>query len=163
MMRVSRESNWPVWTGRGLRVKVNLPIFKDEKAKDVVTYCSWQWDVPIFCHLGWDNQHLLPYVFQSLQGFLGELTRSLGKNTTLNDVPQTLDEHYVMVMTFDTLSKELYFLKQGSGENVAEFGVHLSQQVQILSGKDPTRAHRGDEVRSLLWGPEPQILMNVGP
>ena len=35
-------------------------------------------------------------------------------------------------MTFDTLSKELYSLKQGSGENVAKFGVCLSQQVQIL-------------------------------
>ena len=33
---------------------------------------------------------------------------------------------------FDTLSKELYSLKQRSGGNVAEFEVHLSQQVQIL-------------------------------
>ena len=33
---------------------------------------------------------------------------------------------------FETLSKELHSLKQGSGENVAEFGVHLSQQVQIF-------------------------------
>ena len=38
---VLRESNWPVWAGRGLRVKVNLPIFKDEKTKDAVTYCLW--------------------------------------------------------------------------------------------------------------------------
>ena len=49
MMRVSRESNWSVWAGRGLRVKVNLLIFKDKKTKDVVTYHSWQWDVVIFC------------------------------------------------------------------------------------------------------------------
>ena len=40
--------------------------------------------------------------------------------------------HYGVVMMFDTLSKELYSLKQGSGENVAEFGVCLSQQVQIF-------------------------------
>ena len=33
-------------------------------------------------------------------------------------------------MMFDTLSKELYSLKQGSGENVAEFRVCLSQKVQ---------------------------------
>ena len=52
---------------------------------------------------------------------------------------QTLDEHYGVVMTFDTLSKELYFLKQGSGENVAEFGVHLSQQVLILQLEYPGR------------------------
>ena len=43
-----------------------------------------------------------------------------------------LDEHYGMVMTFDALSEELYSLKQTSGQNVAEFGVQLSQQVQIL-------------------------------
>ena len=66
MMRVSGESNWPVWPGRGLRMKVNLPIFKDEKTKDAVTYCSWQWDVTIFCCLHQNNQHLLPYVLQSL-------------------------------------------------------------------------------------------------
>ena len=36
---------------------------------------------------------------------------------------------------FDTLSKEIYFLKQGSGENVARFGVCLSQQAQILQSE----------------------------
>ena len=40
-------------------------------------------------------------------------------------------------MTFDVLSKELYSLKQGLGDNVAEFGVHLSQQVQILQSEYP--------------------------
>ena len=48
MMKVSRKSNLPVGKGRGLRVKVNLPIFKDEKTKDAVTYHSWWWDVNIF-------------------------------------------------------------------------------------------------------------------
>ena len=43
-----------------------------------------------------------------------------------------LDEHYGVMMTFDALSKELYSLKQTPGENVAEFGMHLWQQVQIL-------------------------------
>ena len=50
-----------------------------------------------------------------------------------------LDEHYVVVMTFDALSKELYSLKKGSGENVATFWVHLSQQVQILQLDYPGR------------------------
>ena len=35
-------------------------------------------------------------------------------------------------MMLDTLSKELYSLKQGSSENIAEFAVCLLQQVQIL-------------------------------
>ena len=90
-------------------------IFKDEKTKDGVTYHLWWWDVAIFCHLGWDDQHLLLYIFQSLQGFPGDLARSSGKNATITEILQMLDEHYVMVMIFDTLSKKLYSLKQGSG------------------------------------------------
>ena len=81
---------------------------------------------------GLDDQHLLLYVFCSLQGFPGKLIKSLGKDATLCDVLQMLDKHNSVVMTFDALSKELYFLKQELGDNVAEFGVCLSQQVQIL-------------------------------
>ena len=101
---------------------------------------------------------MLPYVFQSLQEFPGELARSLGEDATLSDVLQTMDEHYGVVMMIDAISEELCSLKQGSGENIAKFGLCLSQQVQILhrvSQKDPTGACRGDEVRSLLQGPEP--------
>ena len=64
---------------------------------------------------------------------------SLGKDAIINDVLQKLDEHYAVVMMFDALSKELYSLKQGSGKNVAEFGVHLSQQVQIFQSEYPGR------------------------
>ena len=67
-----------------------------------------------------------------MQGLPGDLARSFGKGATLNDVLQILYEHYGVVMMFDTLSKEIYSLKQGSGENVAEFNMCLSQQVQIL-------------------------------
>ena len=93
----------------------------------------------MFHHSSWDDCHLLPYVFRSLQGFLGDLSRRVGEDATLGDVLQTLDEHYGVVMAFDTLGKELYSLKQGMGENVAEFGVHLSQQVQILQMEYPSR------------------------
>ena len=61
------------------------------------------------------------------------------KDATLSDILQKLDKHYGVVMMFDTLSKELYSLKQELGENVAEFGVHLSQQVQILQSEYPGR------------------------
>ena len=113
-------------------MRVNLLIFKDEKTKDAVTYHLWWWYIAIFCHSGWHDQHLLQYILQSLQGFLGDLARSLGDDTTLTDVLQMLGEHYGSVMTFNALSKELYSLSQGSGENVAKFRVCLSQQVQIL-------------------------------
>ena len=42
-------------------------------------------------------------------------------------------------MMFDALSKELYSLKQRSGENMAEFRVHLLQQVHILQSEYPGR------------------------
>ena len=98
-----------------------------------MTYCSWWWDVAIFLHSGWDDQYLLPYIFRLLEGFPGDLARSLDKDATLTDVLQTLDEHYGVVMIFNTLSKELYSLKQTSGENVAEFGMHLSQRSRYSS------------------------------
>ena len=75
---------------------------------------------------------MLLHIFQSLQGFPEDFARSLGKDATLTNALQMLDEHYGMVMTFDALSKELYSLQQGSGENVAEFRVCMSQQVQLL-------------------------------
>ena len=78
-----------------------LAIFKDEKVKDAVTYCSQQWVVAIFCHSGWDDQHLLPYVFCSLQGLLGNLARGLGKDATLSDILHMLDKHFGPIMTFD--------------------------------------------------------------
>ena len=93
----------------------------------------------IFHHSGWDNQHFLPYVFRSLQGFPGDLARSLGEATTLTNVLWMLDDHYNGVMMFDALSKELYSLQQTSGESVAEFKVHLLQQVQILQSDDAGR------------------------
>ena len=98
----------------------------------------------MFCCSGWDDQHLLPYVFRPLQGFPGDLARSLGKDATLGNVLQTLDKHYSIVMTFNTLSKELYSIKQGMGENMAEFRVHLSQQVQILQTEYPGRIQQGN-------------------
>ena len=107
---------------RSIRVKDNLLIFKDEKTKDAVAYHSGWWGIAIFCCSGWDVQNLPPYIFQSLQGFLGDLARSLGEDATLNDILQMLDEHYGIEMTFNALSKELYSLMQGSGENVANLG-----------------------------------------
>ena len=77
--------------------------------------------------------------------------RSLGEDATLGNVPWTLDEHYSVVMTFDALSKELHFLKQGMGENVAEFGVCLSQQVEILQMEHPCRIQQ-EQVEEEKWG-----------
>ena len=64
----------------------------------------------IFHWSGWDDQHLLLYVFCSLQAFPGDLAQSLDKDATLSDVLQTWNENYGVVMMFDTLSRELYSL-----------------------------------------------------
>ena len=115
-----------------------------------MTYHSWQWAVSVFHHSGWDDQPLLSYFFRSLQGFPGDMARSLSEDATMGNVIQMLDEHYGVVMTFDTLSKELYSLKQAIGKNVAEFGVHLSQQVQILQTEYPSRIQQ-EHVEEVKW------------
>ena len=61
-----------------------------------------------------------------------------------------LDEHYGIMMTFNALSKELYSIKQGMGENMAEFGVHLLQQVQILQMEYPGRFQQ-DHKEEVKW------------
>ena len=149
-MRVSQESGQSEGTGRGFWVKVNLPTFKDEKVKDTVTYCSWHWNKPVFCHCSWHDHQLLPYVLRCLQGFLGDLARSLGGDATLGEVLWMLNKHYGVVMTFNTLRKELYSLKQEMGENMAAFRVCLSQQVQILQMEYPSRIQQ-EHVEEVKW------------
>ena len=54
-------------------MKINLSIFKDVDAKDVVTYQSWRWHLTVYRHAGCRDRTLLPYAIRSLQGYLGEL------------------------------------------------------------------------------------------
>ena len=51
------EGSQHSWHGRQCRVtethmKINLPIFKDEDAKDAVTYQSWRWGLLVYHHAG---------------------------------------------------------------------------------------------------------------
>ena len=43
------------------QVRVMLGDGEDKKAKDTVTYHSWQWDMSMFCHSGWDDHNMQPY------------------------------------------------------------------------------------------------------
>ena len=77
------------------------------------------------------------------------------------------DEHYGVMMTFNALSKELYYLKQGMGEHMAKFGLHLSQQVQILQMEYPSRIQQ-QHVEEVKWdhfykGLSSKVLADVGP
>ena len=50
----SKGSQHP-WRGRQCgenraHMKINLPVLKDEDAKDAVTNQSWRWDLTVYCH-----------------------------------------------------------------------------------------------------------------
>ena len=109
-------------------MKLNLPIFKDEDAKDAITYQSWRWDLTVYCHAGCRNCTLLPYTMQSLQGYPGELVWSLGMDITLDNVFTILDKHYNNVKALDTLNQELFQLQMADKETVSDWGVCLSRQ-----------------------------------
>ena len=67
-------------------MKINLPVFKDEDAKDTVTYQSWRWDLMVYQCAGCRDCTLLPYAIRSLQGYPGELVWSSSIDITLDDV-----------------------------------------------------------------------------
>ena len=107
-------------------MKINLPIFKDEDAKDVVTYQSWRCDLTVYRHAGCRDCTLFPYAIRSLQGYPGELVWSSGTDITLDEVLTILDEHYNNVKALDALNQELFQMWMANKETVSDWGVHLS-------------------------------------
>ena len=118
-------------------MKINLPIFKDEDAKDEVTYQIWRWDLTVYRHAGCRDCTLLPYAIRSLQGYLGELVWSSGTDITLDDVLTLLDEHYNNVKAPDALNQELFQMRMADKEMVLDWGVFLSRHLQILAASFP--------------------------
>ena len=118
-------------------MKINLPIFKDEDAKDAVTYQSWRWDLTVYRHAGCRDRTLLPYAIRSLQGYPGELVQSSGTDITLDDVLTILDEHYNNVKALDALNQELFQMRMADKETVSVWGVCLSRHLQILAASFP--------------------------
>ena len=132
------------WQGRwhqedGAHMKINLPTFKDEDAKDVVTYQSWRWDLMVYWHVGCRDCTLLPYAIWSLQGYPGELVQSSSTDITLDDVLTILDEHYNNVKALDTLNQELLQLWMVDKETVSDWGVSLLRHLQVLAVSFPDR------------------------
>ena len=57
----SKHSQWGRWHWEErAHMKINLPIFKDEDARDAVTYQSWRWDLMVYQHVGCRDCTLLP-------------------------------------------------------------------------------------------------------
>ena len=114
-----------------MHMKINLPIFKDEDAKDAVTYQSWRWDLTVYRHAGCRDD------IRSLQGYPGELMQSSGTDITLDDVLMIVDEHYKNVKVLDALNQELFQMRMADKETVSDWGVHLSRHLQILAASFP--------------------------
>ena len=107
--------SWHSWQGKwhqedGAHMKINLPLFKDENAKDVATYQSWRCLLSVYWHVACRDCTLLPYAIWSLQGYPGGLVWSSGMDITLDDVLTILDEHYNNVKALDALNQELFQL-----------------------------------------------------
>ena len=113
-------------------MKINLPIFKDEDAKDAVRR-----DLMVYQCAGCRDHTLLPYAIRSLQGYPGELVRSSGTDITLDNVLTILDEHYSNVKVLDVLNQELFPLQMADKETVSDWGTHLSRHLQILASSFP--------------------------
>ena len=114
-------------------MKLSLPIFKDEDAKDVVTCQCWRWELLVYQHAGCRDCTLLPYAIISLQGYPGELVWSSGTDITLDDVLMILDEHYNNVKALDVLNQELFQLWIADKETMSDWGICLSRHLQSVS------------------------------
>ena len=117
-------------------MKINLPIFKDEDAKDAVTYQSWRWDLTVYRCAGCNNHTILPYAIGSLQGYPGELVWSSGTDIILDDV-LILDEHYDNVKALDVLNQELFQLWMADKETMSDWRICLSRHLQVLAASFP--------------------------
>ena len=118
-------------------IKINLPVFKDEDAKDAVMYQSWRWDLTVYQHARCRDQTLLPYAIRSLQGYPGELVWSSSTEITLDDVLMILDEHYNNVKELDALNQELFQLQMADKETVSDWGICPLRHLQILAASFP--------------------------
>ena len=106
-------------------MKINLPVFKDEDRKDAIMYQSWHWDLTVYQQAGCQDCTLLPYIICSLQGYPGELVRSLGTSVTLDGILAVLDEHYNNVNALDALNQELFQLQMSEKETALEWGASI--------------------------------------
>ena len=110
-------------------MRINHPLFKDEDAKNTVTYQSWRCNLTLYWCLGCRDHTLLPHTIWSLQGYPGELVGSSGTDITLDDMLTLLDKHYNYVKALDALKQELFQLRMADKETVSDWGVHLSRHL----------------------------------
>ena len=145
-------------------MKINLPIFKDEDAKDTVTYQSWRWDLSVYQHAGCRDCILLPYAIRFLEGYPGQLVWSSGTDITLDDVLMILNEHYNNVKVLDVLNQELFYLWMADKETVLDWGICLSRHLQVLAASFPDHFppdHAVELKRDCFYGRLPKQLKAI--
>ena len=118
-------------------MKINLPVFKDEDAKNAVSYQRWRWDLMVYQCAGCRDCTLLPYAIQSLQGYPGKLVQNSGMDISLDEVLTILEEHYNNLKALDALNQELFQLQMADKETVLDWGVCLSRHCQVLAASFP--------------------------
>ena len=65
--------------------------------------------------------------------------QSSGTDITLNKVLTILDEYYNNVKALDAFNQELFQMRMADKETVSDWGVHLSQHLQILAASFPNQ------------------------
>ena len=71
--------------------------------------------------LGVDTVPFSPMPSSPLQGYVGELVKSLGTDVTLDDILTIHIEHYNNVKALDTLNQELFQLRMVQKETVSDW------------------------------------------
>ena len=143
-------------------MKINLPVFKDEDAKDAVTYQSWRWDLQ---YINVQGAGITP-------SYPVQLDPCKANPESLDDVLTILDEHYNNVKILDALNQELFQLWMVDKETVLDWGICLSRHLQVLAASFPDHFppdHVAQLKRDCFYGRLPKQLkamvayLKVGP
>ena len=145
----------------GGHMKITLPVFKDEDTKDAVTYQSWCWDLTVYCQARCQDHALSSLVpsahYKVIWGSSWEVS---GMDITLDDVLNTLDEHYNNVKALDVLNKKLFQMHMGEKETVSDWGCALIETPADSCGIIPRMHFPLDQVVKLKqwsllqWNPQ---------
>ena len=145
-------------------MKINLPVFKDEDAKDAVTYQSWRWDLMVYWCAGCRDHTLILYAIRSLQGYPGELVQSSSMDITLDNMLTIFDKHYNNMKVLDALNQELFQLWMVDKETVSDWGICLTRHLQVLANSFPDHFlpyHVAELKRDYFYGRLPKWLKAV--
>ena len=103
-----------------------LPTFGGQGEDSAEAYKRWCFSLRVHQAAGFSDATLLPVVVSSLKGAPAQLAQAqdMGE-VTVASILATLDRHYRNVSPLDVLQRQLYSMRQSTGESVAEFGIKI--------------------------------------